>query len=342
MRYVTVEGAELSVIGLGTWQFGSVEWGYGRAYADEEAGRIVKRALQLGVNFIDTAEIYGFGSSERIVGAAIAGQRDQAFVATKLFPVSPVPPVVRQRARGSARRLGVERIDLYQLHWPNPAVPLGLTMRAMRELVEEGLVRFVGVSNFDLARWRAAEEALGLPVVSNQVRYSLVDRRAEAELLPYAERAGRVVIAYSPLGQGLLSGRYDEANRPGGLRAATREFLPENLRRVRPLLDCLREVAKAHDATCSQVALAWVIRRPNVVAIPGAASVGQLEANVEAASLELTDEEDRALSEASALYRPVGGLQALPYRIPEAGRLVASVGKGLAGRVATIARGRRG
>ena len=120
VRYIHVAGAHVSVIGVGAWQFGSREWGYGDAYAHGEAARIVQRALDLGVNLIDTAEIYGFGRSERIAGRAIAGRRDEVFVATKLFPVIPLAPIVERRGRSSAHRLGIEMIDLYQVHQPNP------------------------------------------------------------------------------------------------------------------------------------------------------------------------------------------------------------------------------
>lgn len=312
MRFVEVSGVRLSAIGVGTWQFGSREWGYGDSYAKGEAVRIVQRALDLGINLLDTAEIYAFGRSERIVGQAIAGRRDEAFVATKLFPVVPVGPVTEQRGRASARRLGIDTIDLYQIHQPNPVVPLSLQMQGMRSLVTAGVVRHVGVSNFSLGRWQGAEAAYGGPVLSNQVRFSLVDRRPLAEMVPWAATSDRLVIAYSPLGQGLLSARYDADNAPkGGVRAMNPLFLPENLERARPLLSTLREVARQHDATPAQVALAWVIRRPNVVAIPGASSVDQLERNAAAADLDLSDDEDRQLTEAAEAFRPVEGPAAI-------------------------------
>jgi aryl-alcohol dehydrogenase-like predicted oxidoreductase len=312
MRFVEVGGARLSVIGLGTWQFGSREWGYGDEYAEREAVAITHRALDLGINLIDTAEIYAFGKSERIVGKAIEGRRDEAFIATKVFPVLPLAPVVEQRGRASAARLGVDRIDLYQLHWPNPVVPLALAMQGMTNLVEKGTVRHVGVSNFGLGQWRQAERQLGGAVLSNQVQYSLVNRKPERELLPFAHDEGRVIIAYSPLAQGLLSARYDGTNNPGGVRANNAMFLPENIAKAAPLLDALREVAANHDATPAQIALAWVIRRPNVVAIPGASSVAQLEKNAAAADIELTDDEDGRLTAASDAFNPTRGLNAVP------------------------------
>src|SRR5438105_728120 len=312
MRYVEVGGVRLSAIGLGTWQFGSREWGYGDEYAQREAGDITRRALDLGINLIDTAEIYAFGRSERTVGRAIQGRRDEAFLATKVLPVVPLSGIVQQRASASANRLLVDTIDLYQVHWPNPLFPLSSTMRGMATMQRNGLVDNVGVSNFSLRRWRAAEDSLAGPVLSNQVEYSLVKRRPERDLLPWAQANDRLIIAYSPLAQGFLSGRYDADHRPGGMRAGRALFQPENLRRGTDLVDTLRDVAKQHDASPAQVALAWLIRKPNVVAIPGASSVSQLEANAAAADIDLSDDDDALLTEASDRFRPKQGIASIP------------------------------
>jgi aryl-alcohol dehydrogenase-like predicted oxidoreductase len=314
MRYLdTGTTPRISKIGLGTWQFGAKEWGYGEDYAGQQARDIVRRAVDLGVTLFDTAEMYGFGGSERILGEALGDQRESVFLATKLFPVLPLAPVVEQRAVASASRLGTRLLDLYQVHWPNPLVSDGTIMRGMSALQRVGLVREVGVSNYPLARWQAAERALGGRVLSNQVRYSLADRAPENDLLPFAAEADRVVIAYSPLAQGLLSGRYDRAHRPANrVRAGNPLFLPENLDRASELIGVLREVADAHGAAPAQIALAWVIRHPAVTAIPGASSVEQLESNVAAAEIELADDEYAALSAASDLFRPVTGRAALP------------------------------
>jgi aryl-alcohol dehydrogenase-like predicted oxidoreductase len=332
MRCVEAEGVRLSAIGLGTWQFGSGEWGYGKDYAEDTAPSIVQRSLDLGVNLVDTAEAYAFGRSERIVGRALADRRNDAFVATKLFPILPIDPVVGWRARGSLARLAIDAIDLYQVHWPNPLVPIRYTMPALARLQGEGVIRHVGVSNFSLAQWREAEAALGGPVLSNQVRYSLVDRACEREVLPWAQANGRIVIAYSPLSQGLLSGRYDAEHPPAGLRGTTSPFLPENLRRFAPVLAALREVAAAHATTCSQVALAWLLHRPNVVVIPGASSIEQAEANAAAADLELAPGEVEALDGASDAYDPVAGAAAVPALVRvRAERAVARLRRTVAG-----------
>jgi aryl-alcohol dehydrogenase-like predicted oxidoreductase len=313
MRYLDMDTAKkVSKIGLGTWQFGSREWGYGDAYARSEAKAIVRRALELGVTLFDTAEIYGFGRSERILGEALGDDLESVFLATKILPVLPIAPVVEQRAVASAARLGVRKLDLYQVHQPNPAVRDGTIMRGMGALQRTGLVDEVGVSNYSLRRWMAAEEALGSRVLSNQVRYSLADRRPERDLVPYAEAYGRVIIAYSPLAQGLLSGRYDASNRPANpVRANSALFLPENLRMATDLVAALRRIADAHSATPSQIALAWLIRNPVVVAIPGASTVAQLERNAAAADIDLSDEEYKLLKDESDRFRPVTGRAAV-------------------------------
>jgi aryl-alcohol dehydrogenase-like predicted oxidoreductase len=316
MRYLDIDTAKkISKIGLGTWQFGAAEWGYGQPYAEQEAYAIVRRALELGVTLFDTAEIYGSGRSERILGRALGENRESVFLATKIFPVVPGARMVRQRAAASAKRLGVPRLDLYQAHWPNPLVPDSSLMRGMRSLQRAGLVGEVGVSNYSLQQWRAVEDALRNRIVSNQVGYSLVDRWPELELIPFAQSDGRVIIAFSPLAQGLLSGRYHGADQYlNEVRAASPVFRPENIRRTGDLIAVLREVAEAHSATPAQIALAWVIRSPAVVAIPGASSVAQLECNVAAADIELSDDEYQVLGTASASFRPTAVPEASLHR----------------------------
>jgi aryl-alcohol dehydrogenase-like predicted oxidoreductase len=234
------------------------------------------------------------GRSERIVGEAIRGHRDKVFLATKLFPIG-LPFQVVGRARGSAKRLGVDHLDLYQLHWPSPLFPPGSTMPRFKGLVGAGLVGHAGVSNHSLAQWQAAERAFGGAVLANQVRFSLVDRGPDRDLVPWAQREGRVVIAYSPLAQGLLSGKYQQAP-PRNFRRFRSNFSAASRAGAQPLVEALAEIGKAKGATSSQVALAWLIRKRNVVAIPGASSVRQVEENVAAADLVLSDEEDATLS----------------------------------------------
>jgi aryl-alcohol dehydrogenase-like predicted oxidoreductase len=314
VKYVEPVGSEKpwSRVGLGTWQFGSREWGYGASYSSHDAATIVARAVDLGVTLFDTAEAYGFGRSERILAAALAecGAAETSVIATKLFPVLPIAPVVIRRGRASAGRLDVASIDLYQVHQPNPIIRDGTTMAGMRVLQDAGTVVNVGVSNYSLARWQEAERELGRPVVSNQVHFNLAHPGPLEDLVPYAVEQSRVVIAWSPLAQGLLSGRYDATHQPSGaVRRMNPLFLEENLQRAAGLLDALRDIASAHDVTPAQVALAWLVHQPNVVAIPGASSVEQVERNVEAADIDLTDGEVADLTAQARAFEPLSGLQ---------------------------------
>ncbi len=305
MKYVQVEGVgQVSRIGLGTWQFGSREWGYGDNYASGAARDIVQRARALGVTLFDTAEVYGLGKSERILGEALGDERAEVAVASKIFPVAPFPAIIKQRERASARRLQLERIPLYQVHQPNPVVPDSVIMPGMRDLLDEGKIGAAGVSNYTLSRWQQADAALGRPVISNQVHFSLAHPRALDHMVPFAERENRIVIAYSPLAQGLLGGKYGVDNRPGGVRAVNPLFGTENLRRIEPLLQTLRDVAADVGAQPAQVALAWLISLPGVVAIPGASNVEQLEFNVAAAEVELPTESRDALTAAARAFKP--------------------------------------
>jgi aryl-alcohol dehydrogenase-like predicted oxidoreductase len=277
VRYVEACGLRVSVIGLGAWQFGSPEWGWGSQFGPAEALAVVKRARALGITLIDTAELYGGGASERLLGRALAdpAARDQIVLASKVTPTWPTRDRVAAAARGSLARLGSDHLDLYQVHWPNPLVAQRSTMAGMRTLL----------------------------VVSNQLRHSQLTRKPERELLPHAAAAGRLIVAYSPLAQGVLAARYTAATAPGGVRARNLLFSPENLRRAEPVLSALRELAAARRATPAQVALAWVVHHPGVVAIPGARSVAQVEANAAAADLHLAPDELAHLTAAADRFQ---------------------------------------
>jgi aryl-alcohol dehydrogenase-like predicted oxidoreductase len=303
MRYVEIEGMRLSRIGLGTWQFGTREWGYGEHYATVVAPELLRRAAELGITMIDTAEGYGPARSERIIGETLRSLPPDAraglVVATKFTPIAPAEPVVAWQVAGSRRRLGMDALDLLYVHWKNPFVSPRRVMQSVRPLVESGAVRRAGVSNFTLAAWQEAERALRAPVVANQVQLSLASPGPTQDLVPYAAAMGRVVVAYSPLGQGLLAGRSDWSSGRFGRPQARRA-------RRRPGLDAMQavlaEVATAHGATPAQVALAWVVSHPNTIAIPGARTIEQLEENAAAADLELLDEELARLTEASRAF----------------------------------------
>jgi aryl-alcohol dehydrogenase-like predicted oxidoreductase len=290
MRYLDVAGLRVSRIGLGTWQFGSREWGYGEAYARDVAPVLVRRAIDLGITMIDSAEAYGPARSERIIGAALADlpadRRDRVIVATKFLPIAPLESVVAWQASGSRRRLRTDALDLYYVHWANPFVSPRRVMQSLRPLTAEGGVRRVGVSNFSLSQWQEAERALGAPVVANQVRFSLLSPGPAADLVPYAAGRDRLVVAYSPLGQGLLGGSGTPA---GGMRGMQARVRRNGQGRLAALQAALRDLAAAYGATPAQVALAWLLAHPNTLAIPGARTLAQLEENAAAADLSLSE-----------------------------------------------------
>jgi myo-inositol catabolism protein IolS len=270
-RELGKSGIKISAVGLGTWQWGSREWGWNRLYRKSDVLAAFQKALEVGINFIDTAEIYGGGKSEKILGEAIHDHREDVVIATKVWAWNVSPGRLLRAAERSLRRLGVDVIDLYQIHWPNPIVPLRGTMKAMRKLVQDGKVRAVGVSNFNLDRLKNAQKALApLELASNQVRYNLLNRKIEQKLLPYTKAEKITVIAYSPLAQGLLTNKYTQTSRPSSLvQTMNPGFSSRNLARLAEVNRTLSEIAKTHGKTPSQVALNWLIRNENVVAIPG-------------------------------------------------------------------------
>ena len=298
MKYVQIGSQKVSAVGLGTWQYGEPGWGWGTDLYHDDALRIIDRALELGINFFDTAAVYGNGRSEEFLGEALKGRRQEVVIATKVAP--PLgPDRVKWAAERSLRRLGMDQVDLYQLHAPDNSVPIAQTMEALGELMDSGSVLQVGVSNFGLNQWKRAEAALGRPVISNQVEYHLLERRQAEGLLSYAGQQDRIVIAYCPLAQGLLSGKYGRGNVPQDLRSNYGIFNRDNLRRAPAVIEALREVGQHHGVTPAQVALAWLLRDPRVVVIPGARSLEQLEANAAAADLEISPEEARRIEHAA-------------------------------------------
>lgn len=291
-------GLRISQIGVGTWQFGDKWWGWGRDYGEEEAIAAIKEAVAFGINFIDTAEIYGKGVSEQIVGKAIRNIREQVVIATKVWPTHATYNGVIKACERSLKRLGIKMIDLYQVHWPNPIVPIGQTMRAMERLVREGKIGYIGVSNFSLKQLIKAQEALkSEQVVSNQVKYNIIERDVEKELLPYAEREKITIIAYSPLAQGLLTGKYDPNNIPrDAVRKINILFDKNNIIKLQALITALREIADKYGRTPAQVALNWLIKKPEVVAVAGVKTPQQARDNAGAGEFKLEEEDIRRIT----------------------------------------------
>ena len=301
MRYIKIGSVDASIIGLGALQIGSHAWGWGTEFGPNNVGGVLDAARDVGINLIDTAELYGQGESERQLGYHLPGAKEHFIVASKVSPWNLTASGVYNAAVRSLQRLQRPFIDLYQVHLPNPFMPLKRTMSGMRTLLKEDKVKEVGVSNFSLKRWRQAEGALGAPVITNQVDYSLLSPRAFNSLKPMLDE-GHIMIAYSPLAIGLLSGKYGADQRPSGSRSKHPAFSRRNYRNVRRVLEVAENIAKAHSALVSQIALAWVISHPNVIAIPGAKSVEQVRQNAAAAEIQLNESEISALDEVSSAY----------------------------------------
>jgi aryl-alcohol dehydrogenase-like predicted oxidoreductase len=302
MRYVNLGGVNTSVIGLGAWQIGARSWGWGTEFNSEDVPRILDAASFAGINFIDTAEIYGKGESETQIGHYLELGSYNFNIASKVSPWHLNSSAVYRAATRSLERLHQPSIRLYQVHLPNPFIPLRKTMEGMRNLQADGKISEIGVSNFSLTRWRQAEQALRGQVVTNQVEFNLLRSSAFHHLEPMLTD-GRVLIAYSPLGMGILSGKYGYDHKPSGSRASHPAFGQRNYRNIRPILELLHKISKAHSATMSQIALAWVVSHPNVIAIPGAKTVAQVRHNAAAAEIELTRSELSCLHDIASAYR---------------------------------------
>ncbi|BBL80061.1 oxidoreductase [Rubrobacter xylanophilus] len=299
------QGLEVSEMGLGC--MGMSEF-YGPA-DEREAVATIHRALELGIDFLDTADMYGPFTNERLVGRAIAGRRDEVVLATKFgnvrgedgsfLGVRGDPEYVRRACEASLRRLGVEHIDLYYQHRVDPEVPIEETVGAMKELVEEGKVRYIGLSEAAPRTIRRAHAVH--PVSALQTEYSLFSRDVEAEILPTVRELGIGFVAYSPLGRGFLTRRFrsPEDFPEGDFRRGHPRFTGENFYRNLELVDRLEEIAAEKGATTAQLAIAWVLHRgEDIVPIPGTKSRKRLEENAAAADIELTPEDLRRIEEA--------------------------------------------
>ena len=293
-------GMQITRVGFGAWAIGGGGWQFGWGpQEDADSVRAIEHALDLGVNWIDTAAAYGFGRSEEVVGRTLAGVAHRPYVFTKSSllegPGRTVAHSLKRdsilaEAEASVKRLGGEPIDLYQIHWPNPAEDLEEGWAAMAELKEQGLVRHIGVSNFDVAQLNRIRTIA--PVETLQPPYSLVERSAEAEILPYAEAAGVGVIVYSPMGSGLLTGAMTR-ERIDGLaeddwRKHDANFTEPQLTGHLALVDRISSVAARHGVSPGAVAIAWTLRNPAVTAaIVGMRRADQVDPLIVAADLEL-------------------------------------------------------
>ena len=295
MEYVRLGRSDLkvSVFGMGTWQIGSGSWGWEQDFTKQDVSDALTYGLDSGVNFIDTAELYGGGRSEEIIGEVIKGRREDIVLASKVSPFHLTYNGVIKACNRSLRRLQVSTIDLYQIHFPNPLIPLPQTMRAMETLAKQEKIRYVGVSNFSTKRTKKALNTLeSAQLVSNQVRYNLLRRGAERSLLPFLRESKMTLIAYSPIAQGLLSGRYSKSNAPKtGIRAINPLFSPTNMKRIQPILKTLQTIGEQRGKTASQIALNWLMRETTIVPIPGVKRRSHVEEDLGTVGWRLNEEE---------------------------------------------------
>lgn len=269
LRPLGAIGPPIPVIGQGTWRMGE------RRRAEEQEVAALRAGLDLGLTHIDTAEMYASGRSEEIVGQAIAGRRSEVFLVSKVLPSNASYRGTLAACERSLRRLGTDYLDLYLLHWWSDRHPIGETMRAMEQLVADGKVRYIGVSNFDVAELQQAQRSLRRErLACNQVLYHLGERGIERRLLPYCEREGIAIVAYSPFGQG----NFPAPGSPGGR--------------------LLAEIGAKYDRTARQVALAFLTRRPGLFAIPKAAQVPHVQENAGGMGWELSPEDAAAVDRA--------------------------------------------
>lgn len=306
MKTRTIGSLQVSVVGLGCNNFG---W---RIDADATE-KVVNAALDCGINFFDTADIYGSGQSEEYLGRALGSRRDEVIIATKFgMPFDEQrkgakPDYIRQAVEDSLRRLGTDRIDLYQLHEPDPLTPIADTLGALDELVKAGKVLEIGCSNFTAEQLREAESVVkegGARFVSVQNEYSLLHREPEGEVLPECERLKLAFLPYFPLASGLLTGKYRPGEAaPEGSRGkdkfAAQSFTDQNL----ALADALRKFAESRGHSLLELAFSWLLVRPVVASvIAGAKSPEQVKANAEAAGWALSQDELEEVN--SILFRP--------------------------------------
>ena len=301
-------GMEITRVGFGAWALGGggFEWSWG-SQEDEDSIAAIHRALELGVNWVDTAAHYGFGHSEEVVGRALAGLDERPYVFTKGGQL-PGPngttlhnlrrDSLRRELEGSLARLGLDAVDLYQMHWPVPDEEIEEGWAALVELRDEGLTRHIGVSNFDVGQLRRAERISRVETL--QPPFSLIDRAVEAEILPFAEREAIGVIVYSPMGSGLLTGSMTreriEALPDDDWRKRDPRFRDPELARHLELVERLRSVAERHGTTPGAVAAAWTLRHPAVdAAIVGFRRPDQVDPIVVAANLEFGEDEVAAI-----------------------------------------------
>jgi len=309
MQYRTLGNSDLrvSAVGLGTWAYGNDTFG---EVEDQQSIKAIRAAVDSGITLIDTAPAYGAGHSEKVVGRAIQGIRDQVVIATKCgvyrdgsdYVRDLSPDRIRKDIESSLKRLDIEQIDLYQIHWPDPDTPLEESVEELIKLQKEGKFKYLGVSNFDKNLLKEISNLTD--IISLQPQYSLLRRDIEDEVLPYLIQNGLGILNYGTLGGGILSGKYTERPEFDDEKDNRSGFYPffseENWPYVQELVTLLKDIAADYDKTPAQISINWAINRPGVTtALVGAKSEKQASENAAAADFNLNDEEMELLTEKS-------------------------------------------
>ena len=310
-RHLGASGIAVSLLGVGVWSWGDKSfWGYGKDYTREDVAQAYRACQDAGLNFFDTAEMYGRGESERILGECIREDGRPVVIASKFAPLPNrfSASSLLKALDASLERLNVKTIDLYQIHWPYTLLSVDALMDALAEAVRSGKVRAVGVSNYGADLMRRAHARLArhdIPLASNQVHYNLLHRKPEKNgVLDVCRELNVALIAYSPLEQGLLTGKYRIIARQGisvsGQRRFSPSFRASQRRKIEPLLQTMDEIAKARGKTMGQLALNWLLLKDElIIPIPGAKNVRQATENAGAIGWQLTREEYERIDEAS-------------------------------------------
>ncbi|MBD0266835.1 MAG: aldo/keto reductase [Cyanobacteria bacterium Co-bin8] len=316
MQTVTLgtTGLVIPALGIGTWAWGdSLFWNYGKDYGAEDVQAAFQAALEGGVNFFDTAEIYGLGDSEKLLGQFMKATNQPVMIATKYFPLPWrfSSQAVADALTASLKRLQVPTVALYQVHAHlDFFLSQKSLMNALADEVQQGRIQAIGVSNYSAQQMREAHEYLaerGIPLAVNQVQYSLLHRHVETNgILETARELGITILAYSPLAQGLLTGKYTPENyqKPSGARSLAPQFSKQALVKLEPVIQTLQTIGERYDRTPAQVALNWLIAQGNVVPIPGAKNARQAAQNAGALGWQLSEPERAQIDQVTRAWKP--------------------------------------
>jgi myo-inositol catabolism protein IolS len=301
MKYRKLGSTDMQVseITFGCWELGGGQWD---KQGDDVNIRAIQKAFELGIHTFDTAEGYGQGHSETIVGQALKGKRNEVVIATKVSRSHLKSADVRSSAEASLKRLGTDFVDIYYIHWPSDEIPLADTLSEMNKLKEEGLIRAIGVSNFSIDQLKEAMQYARIDVI--QPEYSLLHRGIEQEIVPYCAENSIGIMSYSSIAKGILTGAFHNGKaviKDTDFRNGRRLFAADHLKKAQPLIDVLTQLAEAKKVTLSEIAISWLLHKPALTsAIVGTQNEKHLEENTRAVDVELTADELEQMDQISA------------------------------------------